>query len=650
MLEKSMGISALMIALVTGNVIWGGTAVRAEEPNQVFTLDPMVVTATRTEKRDVDVPASTTILTSEDLKATGAQNLQVALGRVPGLVYKTFAPGGGAMGTMANEIAIRGVSNGTLIMLNGSPMNLRGKYFLDAIPIDSIEKVEIVKGGGSVLYGSEAMGGVINIITKQDFKNSVTAGVGNYGQQKYNATVNADKLSVGYNLEKWGKVDTISRSHDKGDKHTDMNSSHKNNLFLNYKINDNWNFLYNYFETNVKYDTWFDDGYKSVPKGGALQQNREYVTKQNLMQMTYQDDSVKGNFYYNQNKLMADGYTNYKTNGDYYGKMYDTDEKNRTYGADIQKKWEFGNKANLILGSSYQNEFYDDYGKDGHKSPDQVTSRNIYAVYGQYDYKFDEKNEFIFGARETWTTGGYKDQNYDNFSMSGQYLHKLTENDSLYASVGQLFIMPTFSQMYGASDSAVSNPDLKPQKGTNYELGWKRVSDNHSWKAAIYHIDITDNITATWNSSKTEYKYTNEDFKNTGVEITCDIIGKDGFTYNWGINYGDPKVKGTKKPYWDRKYGRWQLNGGINYTKDKWITSLQGTYLAQRVETPSSKQSFSEKPYFLTSLTTTYNADKQNSISLTLDNLLNREDNLSHSGSEYYSTPFNFLLSYNYKF
>ena len=44
MLEKSMGISALMIALVTGNVIWGGTAVHAEEPNQVFTLDPMVVT------------------------------------------------------------------------------------------------------------------------------------------------------------------------------------------------------------------------------------------------------------------------------------------------------------------------------------------------------------------------------------------------------------------------------------------------------------------------------------------------------------------------------------------------------------------------------------------------------------------------------
>ena len=89
-------------------------------------------------------------------------------------------------------------------------------------------------------------------------------------------------------------------------------------------------------------------------------------------------ENIKGNFYYNQNKLMADGYTNYTTSGAYSGKMYDTDEKNRTYGADIQKKWEFGNKANLILGSSYQNEFYDDYGKDGHKSPDQVTSRNMF--------------------------------------------------------------------------------------------------------------------------------------------------------------------------------------------------------------------------------------------------------------------------------
>lgn len=643
MMDKSFSKSLLMTALITGTVLWGGNSVLAQENEQEFTLDPMVITATRTEKRDVDVPASTTILSNQDLKNTGAQNLQVALGRVPGLIYKTFSPGGGAMGTMANEIAIRGVSNGTLVMLNGTPMNLRGKYFLDAIPVENVERVEIVKGGAGVLYGSEAMGGVINIITKKEFTNSVSVGYGNYGQQKYSASVGTDKVNVGYNLEKWGNVDTISRSDDKGLKHTDMTGSEKRNLYVDYKINDNWNFLYNYFETNVRYDTWFDDAYKEVPKGGALQQNREYVTKQNLVQLLYQDDTLKANLYYNQNKLMANGFTNYNTSGKFQGKIYDTDEKNRTYGADVQKEWQLNSKGSLVLGGSYQNEFYDDYSS-------KVADRHIYAVYGQYDHKFDDKNELIVGARETWTTGGYRDQNYDNFSMSGQYVHKLDDDDSLYANVTQSFIMPTFSQMYGASDTAIANPDLKPQKGVSYEAGWKRVTDSHSWKAAVYHIDITDNISATWDTDKTEYQYTNEDFKNTGIELSCDIEGKNGWSYNWGVNYMDPKVKGTKKPYWDRKYGRVQLNGGITYSKDKWVSSLQGTYLAERVGTPSSSHSSHEKPYFLTSLTTTYNADKQNSFTLTMDNLLDREDNLSHSGSEYYSTPFNFMLTYNYKF
>lgn len=642
----------------------GGTAVFAEENLTEYTLDQMVVTATRTEKRDVEVPASTTILSTDDLKKTGGENLQVALGKVPGLIYKTFGASGAAMGTMANEIAIRGVSNGTLVMLNGVPMNLRGKYYLDAIPVESVEKVEIIKGSGSVLYGSEAMGGVINIITKKAYNNSATVGFGNYGQQKYAVNVGNEKVTVGYNIEKWGSVDNISKSNDKGPKHVDMPSSHKNNLFLNYNINDNWSFLYNYFETNAKYNTWFDDKYKSVPVGGALQQNREYVSKQNMVQVNYKDDTVKGSIYYNQNKLMADGFTNYTTAGAKSGATYDTDEKNRTYGADIQKLWNTSSKGELILGTSYQNEFYDDRGGDGHKKERKITDRNVYAVYGQYDHKFDDRNEFILGARETWTTAGYKDQNYDNFSMSGQYLYKISDNDSIYANVSQSFIMPTFSQMYGSSEQSVSNPDLKPQKGTNYEIGWKRISGNHTWKAAIYHMDIEDNITSKWdknaNEGKGEYQYTNQDFRNTGVEISCDIKNDNGFSYNWGINYMNPEAKDSgaqaKKPYWDRSYGRIQLTGGIGYTVDKWDTYLQGTYLGKRVASASALHSVDVKPYFLTSLTTTYKADKQNFVSLVINNLLNRDDILGHtgklnySGSEYYSTPTNFLLTYTYNF
>lgn len=647
--------SLLMTALITGSVLWGGTAAFAEESVGEFALDQIVVTATRTEKRDVEVPASTTVLTNQDLKNTGAQNLQVALGRVSGLAYKTFGPGGAAMGTMANEIAIRGISNGTLVLLNGSPMNLRGKYYLDAVPVDNVERVEIVKGGASVLYGSEAMAGVVNIITKDATKSTITAGVGNYGQQKYAANIAADKLSVSYSIEKWGKVDTIGRSHDKGDKHTDLVGSEKNNLNLNYKINDNLKFSYNYYETDVKYDVWFDGKYKEVPKGVTLQQNRKYVSKQNMLQLIYNDDTFNANLFYNQNKLSADGYTNYNTDGTYSGTMYDTDEKNRTYGFDVQKRFDFTNNNNLIVGTSYNNEFWDDNGGDGHKAKMKITDRNIYSVYAQYDHNFDDKNEIIVGARETWTTAGYNDQNFDKFCMSGQYIYKLDDNQSLYASAVQSYIMPTFAQMYGASTTAISNPDLKPQSGINYELGWKKVSNSHSWKAAIYHIDITDNITAKWNGDKSEYQYKNQDFKNTGIELTCDIKGNNGFSYNYGINYMNPKSKDSgekaSKPYWDRLYGRWQLQGGVSYNYEKWSASLQGTYLGKRVGSPSTKHSFEIKPYFLTSLTASYSADKQSSVTLTVDNILNREDNLSHSGSgEYYSTPTNFMLTYTYKF
>ena len=80
---------------------------------------------------------------------------------------------------------IRGVEKGTLVLVNGVPMNQSGMYSLQDIASDSVEKVEIVRGGGAVLYGAEASGGVINIITKGPRDTKVKAGCGNYGQQNY---------------------------------------------------------------------------------------------------------------------------------------------------------------------------------------------------------------------------------------------------------------------------------------------------------------------------------------------------------------------------------------------------------------------------------------------------------------------------------
>ena len=155
-MEKSVTKALLMTALITNSLVVGAVTVFAEESLTEYTLDTMVVTATRTEKRDVDVPASTEIITYEDIVDSGSVNAMEAVSKMLGVDYNTYLPGGSAQTSMTNEINVRGFSYGTLILVNGNPINLNNTYVIDAIPAEAIERIEVVKGGGSVLYGSEA--------------------------------------------------------------------------------------------------------------------------------------------------------------------------------------------------------------------------------------------------------------------------------------------------------------------------------------------------------------------------------------------------------------------------------------------------------------------------------------------------------------
>ncbi len=83
-----------MVALITGNVIWGGTVVHAEEPSQAFTLDPMVVTAQRTETRDLDTPATTNIITEQNIKEAGYKNVFDAIEHQVGLTSTGYGDAG----------------------------------------------------------------------------------------------------------------------------------------------------------------------------------------------------------------------------------------------------------------------------------------------------------------------------------------------------------------------------------------------------------------------------------------------------------------------------------------------------------------------------------------------------------------------------
>ncbi len=262
--------------------------------------------------------------------------------------------------------------------------------------------------------------------------------------------------------------------------------------------------------------------------------------------------------------------------------------------------------------------------------------------------------DITISARETWTGSEENGHNYSKFTPQVQLLHKLDKKTSIYASAGQSFIMPTFAQLYGQTELIKGDPNIKPQTGTHYEVGLKKINDSHAWRLAAFKYKIDDFIST--NTSDPNQWYTeNENQKNTGLELSCDINGPDGWSFNWGITYQNLRVQstgsnGTSTP-WVNKYGKWLLNGAVNYSKDKWTASLMSNYMADRT-LENNYNPKSVKPMLITSMHIVYKPVKEQEIYLTVENLLNRKDITTHSSakSAYYTPERSFEAGYRFIF
>lgn len=655
--------------LLTGAVLsvfmagaYGNACAADGTSDAVYSLNPVVVTATRYEKSDAEIPAATQTFTEEQIEQTGADNLQVALQYLDGVIDAGMGPNGTSVSSMTTKNVIRGVSNGTVVMINGTPINWRTNYNLENIPTSAVERVEVVRGGGAVLYGSQATGGVINIITKKTLPNEVKVGLGNKGRQEYAVTANAGDLSIAYTYNKWGKLGYVSSSDssikpDKTRVPVEMKQrffgSEKNDFLATYKLNDHADFLYNHNESASRWAYTYtgitDPDYEDM--NDHPRYIRRYENDKDFLQFNFHGlDGIRGHVFYNYNTLKTHGTDYYSSTGKKYAapKAVRGQEKNKTYGYDVQKVWDGNPDQTFLIGTSLVRETFENETSD--------TGRNIISAFGSWERNLTAKDVLTLSGRGTWTTGGI--QNFHNFSGQAQYLHKLDNTQSLYASVGQSFVLPTFSQMYsreqaGGISNIIGNPDLKPQKGLHYEAGWKKEETNRQYKVALFTEKIDDNISYSGTSGR--WYAINEDFKNHGIEASIRGQEDNGFTWHAGLTWQDPKSKQTTektsaKRYWDRSYGRILLTGGVGYEKEKWTTALNFSYLADRVQSPLAAHSHSVKPYLLTSMTVKYSPNKSSDIMLAIDNLLNRKDIVSHTTSDYYATPRNFILSYRYKF
>lgn len=456
----------LMTALITGTLM--SSAAAFAEELQEYTLDQMVVTATRYEKRDVEVAASTEVLDTKKLEQTGATNLYDALKFGAGLEAHQYGPAGSSMGNMTSKIVMRGNANGTLVLVNGIPLNTRGTYDLTDIPVENIERVEIVRGGGSVLYGSEATGGVINIITKKTKQNYVKAAVGNDGRQEYSGSFQAEGFGFGYKYTKVGTTENVASDG------RDWKGPENNNFDLSYQINDRLLFTAGHNDSKYHY----------ITEGKKATDTKQHVKRNNL-QLAYDDNGFKATAYYVDRNREKDAIT-LKT-----GKLAYDEENNKNFGLDLQKTWNLNDGDVALVGANYKAEQYTPYEQ-------AMQSRNNYSVYASYEKQFDEKNTLALSARESWTTGAPNDYNNTNFSGQVQYTHKLAEDTNLYASIGQSYKMPDLHQIYKTKAGA----DLKAQTGMHYELGLKKDFDDfRKARIALFSYKVKDNITAKYDEN-----------------------------------------------------------------------------------------------------------------------------------------------------
>ncbi|MBL6442009.1 MAG: TonB-dependent receptor [Dialister sp.] len=237
----------------------GGVTAQAEEL-PVYSFDEVVVTATRTENDVKKVPASTQVITQEDIKRGGATSVRNALSMYANIFQKSKVRGGG------HDIIIRGMeTKHSLVMVNGRRISneadasgLGNAMSLDRININDVEKIEIVRGPSSALYGSEAMGGVLNIITKPSKEQTLLTGL-EHTSEDTSHWWHADTGRIGnFSMTLDARFNKINRSMlDTATESDPYGTAQTYNASLNYYVNDHSyvNAYMDYYSQHLKTDT-----------------------------------------------------------------------------------------------------------------------------------------------------------------------------------------------------------------------------------------------------------------------------------------------------------------------------------------------------------------------------------------------------------
>ena len=470
----------------------------AEDPS---VLETMVVTANRTEERLAQTLQHTTLITPEQIRNSGAADLPTLLRQEAAL---EIAQSGG-VGKQSSTFMRGANSNHTLVLIDGIRANSAtvGATALDQIMLDQVDRIEVVRGNVSSLYGSEAIGGVIQIFTKRgkgEPSLSIAAGYGTENTARFNAGYGGVAGNTRFNAN-------LSAFHTDGfsainrdfiplaffSKAGDEDDDGYRNLSFSASLSHQWS-----PGQNLGFTALHSDG-KVEFDGDGVNSSKSKLTTWSL----YLSNQI--NEKWRSKVTLAQGIDDLKsfTDGAFTSRFKTT---NNQYG--WQNDIEIAEGHRLAAGLEYLNQ---DVVSTTQFS---TTDRSVESGYLTYFGELGPHTAQVNGRYDRYSDFG------GNFSGLLGYGYRITENWRVTAGVSNAFRAPTFNELYDPS-FGFGNPNLKPEKARSTEVGVQYQRASQRVKAVMFRTRTDDLIVGVFDPVTFNFPATNLDHSESkGLELS----------------------------------------------------------------------------------------------------------------------------------
>lgn len=610
-------------------------------------MDTIVVTATRSEKKQIDSPIRTEIISEQELEKTNALTLKNALENIPGILLREIH------GKSGYEISLQGLtSDQVLILIDGLPLaaSTGSSVDLDQYLVAGIERIEIIKGAASAQYGSSAMGGVINIISKNiqhDVSISAQVDVGSYGKQNDNSksiTINNhhEKIQVDASNGVFKGRIIADQLNNKGfavnpDEYARQGDAQKRQQYA----------LYTAWQPTKDLNIWLDfNQYQEQDQ----QRSMVFIPPADKQQFKNEDIERQRFSTGSQFKVFKNINVDFKA----VHETYETQSTQTTDGFLSALRHSQQENSHLSSQISFPNWYQQNWqlGYDWHQEQLQQSnngkfemqggkvSRDRHELYLQNDVQLSNKLDAVLGWRFQ------NDQDFGNhhaFKLSTKY--RLIEKEKfltdLRFSFGQGYRVPNMKERFYSFDHShlgyivIGNPYLKPESSDSYQLGLSLVNSDQ-WNADInlFLNDVEDLIQTDYDNATTingitQYSYSNVNQAETkGIEASASYLVNPYLSLNAAYTYTEATDKTTDKLLTRRPKHIARL--GTDYTiNDQLDLSLRGRF--QSAEFSDSANLKRSPAWFTLDGQLDYHINPMLSAFVGFNNLFNEQRNFSDS-------------------